>query len=44
MTTKLGEALNDIVGPILMGVIFFAVFTPAALIMRVVGRENAEAR
>ena len=43
MTTKLGKALNDIVGPILMGVIF-AVFTPAALIMRVVGRENAEAR
>jgi hypothetical protein len=36
---KFGELLNMIVSPIVMGVIFFAVFTPVALVMRVLGRD-----
>jgi Saxitoxin biosynthesis operon protein SxtJ len=36
---KLGEVLNHVVSPVVMGVIFFTVFTPAALIMRVIGRD-----
>ena len=36
---KFGELLNHIVSPIVMGVIFFAVFTPVALVMRALGRD-----
>jgi hypothetical protein len=36
---KFGELLNMVVSPIVMGVIFFAVFTPVALIMRALGRD-----
>ena len=36
---KFGELLNHIVSPIVMGVIFFAVFTPVALLMRALGRD-----
>jgi hypothetical protein len=36
---KFGELLNHIVSPIVMGIIFFAVFTPVALIMRAIGRD-----
>ena len=36
---KFGELLNMIVSPIVMGVIFFAVFTPVALLMRALGRD-----
>jgi len=36
---KFGELLNMIVSPIVMGGIFFAVFTPVALVMRVLGRD-----
>jgi hypothetical protein len=36
---KFGELLNHIVSPIVMGAIFFAVFTPVALIMRAIGRD-----
>ncbi|MFN2646293.1 MAG: SxtJ family membrane protein [Burkholderiales bacterium] len=34
-----GELLNRIVSPIVMAVIFFAVFTPVALLMRAMGRD-----
>ena len=36
---KFGELLNRIVSPVVMGVIFFAVFTPVALVMRAMGRD-----
>ena len=36
---KFGELLNHMVSPIVMGVIFFAVFTPVALVMRAIGRD-----
>ena len=36
---KFGELLNRVVSPIVMGVIFFAVFTPVALVMRLTGRD-----
>ena len=36
---KFGELLNHVVSPLVMGVIFFGVFTPVALVMRMVGRD-----
>jgi len=36
---KFGELLNMVVSPIVMGAIFFAVFTPAALVMRLARRD-----
>jgi Saxitoxin biosynthesis operon protein SxtJ len=36
---KLGELLNRVVSPVVMGLIFFAVFTPVALAMRAMGRD-----
>ena len=36
---KFGELLNRIVSPVVMGVIFFLVFTPVALVMRLAGRD-----
>jgi hypothetical protein len=36
---KFGELLNRVVSPIVMGVIFFAVFTPVAIVMRLAGRD-----
>jgi hypothetical protein len=36
---KFGELLHHVVSPIVMGVIFFGVFTPTAMIMRVIGRD-----
>ena len=36
---KFGELLNRIVSPVVMAVIFFAVFMPVALIMRALGRD-----
>jgi hypothetical protein len=36
---RFGELLNKIVSPVVMGVIFFVVFTPVALFMRVTGRD-----
>jgi hypothetical protein len=39
---KFGELLNMVVSPIVMGVIFFAVFTPAALVMRLARRDALE--
>jgi len=39
---KLGELLHHIVSPLVMGVIFFGVFTPVALVMRAIGRDALE--
>jgi hypothetical protein len=36
---KFGELLNRVVSPIAMGIIFFAVFTPVAIVMRLAGRD-----
>jgi len=36
---RFGELLNHVMSPIVMGVIFFAVFMPVALIMRAIGRD-----
>lgn len=36
---KLGELLGRVVSPIMLGVMFFAVFTPAGLAMRLFGRD-----
>ena len=36
---RFGELLNKIVSPVVMGVIFFFVFTPVALFMRLTGRD-----
>jgi hypothetical protein len=36
---KFGELLNMVVSPVVMAVIFFAVFTPAALVMRLARRD-----
>jgi hypothetical protein len=35
----LGLALNRVVSPLVMGVVFFAVFTPVALVLRAKGRD-----
>ncbi len=37
---RLAEVLNRIVSPIVMGVIFFGLITPMALIMRMAGRDS----
>jgi hypothetical protein len=34
-----GELLGRVVSPIVLGVIFFGVFTPAAALMRLIGRD-----
>lgn len=39
---KFGELLNMVVSPIVMAVIFFVVFTPVALVMRIAGRDALE--
>ena len=36
---KLGELLGRVVSPLVLGVIYFAVFTPFGLVMRVFGRD-----
>jgi len=36
---RLGELLNRVVSPLVMAVIFFAVFTPVGLVMRAFGRD-----
>src|SRR2546425_6159546 len=41
---KFGEALNRVVSPLVMGIIFFAVFTPVALVMRLAGRDALSRR
>jgi hypothetical protein len=36
---KFGELLHHIMSPLVMGVIFFGVFTPVALFMKAIGRD-----
>jgi len=36
---RFGELLNKIVSPVVMGAIFFVVFTPVAIFMRLTGRD-----
>lgn len=36
---KLAEVLNRIMSPVILGIIFFGVFTPMALVMRLAGRD-----
>lgn len=36
---KFGELLGRVVSPIVLGAIFFALFTPVAVLMRVFGRD-----
>jgi hypothetical protein len=36
---KFGELLNRVVSPIVMGVIYFTVFTPVAIVMRLAKRD-----
>jgi hypothetical protein len=41
---KLGELLGRVVSPVVLGVIFFAVFTPVGVIMRRCGRDAMSRR
>jgi hypothetical protein len=41
---KLGDLLGRIVSPIVMAVIYFAIFTPAAFAMRLAGRDALSLR
>lgn len=36
---KLGDLLGRVVSPVVLGVIFFAIFTPVGLLMRAFGRD-----
>jgi hypothetical protein len=36
---KFGELLHHVVSPVVLGVIYFGVFTPVALVMRAFGRD-----
>jgi hypothetical protein len=37
---KVGELMGRVVSPIVLGVIFFAVFTPVGVLMRALGRDT----
>jgi hypothetical protein len=39
-----GEVLHRVVSPLVLGVIFFAVFTPFGLVMRWSGRDSMKRR
>ena len=41
---KLAEVLNRVVSPIVLGVIFFGMFTPIAIVMRWAGRDELKRR
>ena len=41
---KLGELMHHVVSPVMMGLIFFAVFTPVAIAMRAFGRDALKRR
>lgn len=36
---KFGALMNSIVSPVVLGVIYFGVFTPTGLVMRLIGRD-----
>jgi hypothetical protein len=37
---KLGEVLHRVVSPVILGIMFYGVFTPMAWLMRAVGRDT----
>jgi hypothetical protein len=37
---KLGELMGRVVSPVVLGVIFFAIFTPVGFVMRLCGRDS----
>jgi hypothetical protein len=41
---KFGILLGMIVSPIIMGIIYFGIFTPIAIIMRLAGRDELRLR
>ncbi len=41
---KLAELLNRVVSPIVLGLIFYGIFTPTAWVMRVAGRDAMKRR
>ena len=41
---KVGELLHKGVSPVVMGVIYFAIFTPVAIVMRLAGRDALSMR
>jgi hypothetical protein len=41
---KLGELLGKVVSPVVLAVIFFAVFTPVGFVMRALGRDSMHRR
>jgi hypothetical protein len=41
---KFGVLLGMIVSPIIMGIIYFGIFTPIAIIMRLSGRDELRLR
>ena len=41
---RFGELLNKIVSPVVMGVIYFVIFTPVAIVMRLAGRDALSLR
>jgi hypothetical protein len=41
---KLGELLGRVVSPIVLGLVFYGVFTPVALVMRLAGRDAMHRR
>jgi hypothetical protein len=36
---RLGELLGRVVNPLVIGLIFFGIFTPVGLVMRIFGRD-----
>ena len=36
---KFGALMNAVVSPVILGVIFFGVFTPTGMVMRIIGRD-----
>lgn len=36
---RFGQLLNRIVSPVVLGVLFFGIFTPVALVLRIIGRD-----
>lgn len=41
---KFGELLHHVVSPVVLGVIFYGVFTPVAMVMRMAGRDSMKRR
>ena len=41
---KFGELMHHVVSPVMMGLIFFVVFTPVAIAMRAFGRDTMKRR